>query len=79
MYQQIENDFLPQFAKTDLDFKTYYYEAKKISPYEEDIRKLLSSVLIEYANTKAKRKSGKIMRWLARVGSFVVKYLKIKK
>lgn len=56
------------------DYVHDYYNPK----YHEQIRSILSDILIEYSETKAKTKKGGVLRKIAYYLSYLVPFIKIK-
>lgn len=85
MYLELEQEFYPQFQKLDVDFNAEYVDAlNKVNELQwgslddkhEAIRNILSEVLKAYSESKATTKAGRWGRFIAGIGSKIVKFFK---
>jgi hypothetical protein len=80
MYEQIREEFKPLFVKANLDFDICYNQAhNKFGNRPEAVTLFLQAILDEYYKTTPKTKGGRIGRFLARIASIILPFIKIKK
>jgi|LakMenE18May11ns_1017448.scaffolds.fasta_scaffold8260492_1 hypothetical protein len=80
MYEQIREEFKPLFVKANLDFDIAYNNAYNQHGYKPDVvRNVLQAILDNYYLSKATTKGGRIGRFLARIASIILPFIKIKK
>lgn len=85
MYQEIESEFKAKFDGTDLDFMQEYNNAVgRVAHYPTPdqvnaIKRILSEVLTNYANSKATTGWGKFGRVMAWIVAPIIKYFKFNK
>ena len=82
MYNEIESEFKAKFDGTDLDFMQEYNNAvSRVAHYPTPdqvnaIKRILSEVLTNYANSKYTNNWGKFARLVAGIVEPIIKYFK---
>ncbi len=82
LYTALYPEFAPKLEKMDISFEEQFNAAYSLASgkpnVEGAIRSILTVVLDEYAATKPKKGIGKVFRWISRVASIVLPFLKKK-
>jgi len=82
LYTALYPEFAPKLERANISFEEQFNAAYSVASgkpnVEGAIRSILTVVLEEYAATKPKRKSGKVLRWFAKVVSKIMPFIKIK-
>ena len=80
MYEQIREEYKKPLTDIGVNFDIEYNNAYNKYGYKPElIRGVLQAILDEYYNTPHTTKGGKFGRFLARIASFILPFINIKK
>ena len=79
LYEEIRNEYQPQFEAVGIDFMSEYLTAyQRVKHYEptvakDAIKRILSAILEEYSQSQGYTKAGRVLRFISRILAPIVK------